>query len=234
MKWQYKTFLLNNKNYITCLILALLPLICVLAIGRDYIYFRTFFFLLAGYLLGNKWGTLSQVLFCGLLLIINPSWLGQSSNFIEQIGFYLGGIIIAYWIGSYHTKSKLPIVVSIIVALFFVFAIFLIYQQSLKLPFYFIYPFIVAFAAFVYYFFRLFKKRRLVFLFSSGVILSYIFYFAFLYLAKRNLPLFDRPFILFTSLIPGDFLTLLVTAFIFPQIRGYLVNRNLIIVEKAS
>lgn len=234
MKWQYKTFLLNNKNYITCLILALLPLICVLAIGRDYIYFRTFFFLLAGYLLGNKWGTLSQVLFCGLLLIINPTWLGQSSNFIEQIGFYLGGIIIAYWIGSYHTKSKLPIVVSIIVALFFVFAIFLIYQQSLKLPFYFIYPFIVAFAAFVYYFFRLFKKRRLVFLFSSGVILSYIFYFAFLYLAKRNLPLFDRPFILFTSLIPGDFLTLLVTAFIFPQIRDFLISRKLIILENIS
>ncbi len=234
MKQQYKAFLFNNKIYITCLILALLPLICVLAVGRDYLYFRIFFPLLAGYLLGKNLATLSQALFCGLLLIINPSWLGQSNNFLEQIGFYLGGIIIAYWVGSHYTKGKLPIVMGIIIALFFVFAIFLIYQQSLKLPFYFIYPFIVALAAFIYYFLRLFKKRKLVFLFSSGVILSYIFYFTFLYIAKRNLAWFERPFILFTSLIPGDFLTLLLTAFIFPQIREYLLNRNLIVLEKTS
>jgi len=130
--------------------------------------------------------------------------------------------------------KKLPIVISIIIALFFVFAAFLIYQQSRKLPFYFIYPFIIAFAAFVYYFFRLFKKRRLVLLFSSALVLSYILYFAILYIAKGNLSWFDRPFILFATIIPGDFLTMLVTTFILPQIRNYLVSRKLIALEEPS
>lgn len=234
MKQQFNSILSKRRNYISCLALALLPLICALAIGRDYIYFRSFFFFLSGYLLGRNLGMLSQVIFCSLLLIINPVWLGQAENFVEQIAFYLGGIIIAYWVGSYHQAKKLPIIISFIIALFFVFAAFLIYQQSLKLPYYFVYPFIVALAAFIYYFFRLFKKRKLVLLFSSSLVLSYIFYFVLVYLVKRNLSWFDRPYILFTTIIPGDFLTLLVATFILPQIRDYLVSHNLIALKQPS
>ena len=205
---------------------SVLTLGCCLAARESFIYFRTFFFLSAGLILGKKWGSLSQALFLAILFIISPSWLPSGATFYPYIGFLLGSLCLTYWVGWGRSYNKIPVTVTFVVAVFLVFMVALVYSQSKLMHPYFPYPFIIAMAAFIYYFFRMFKSRQLIQLLAFGLIINYLFSALFSFSTQLKSPWF-QPFIrVYLNLIPGDFLSLLVVAFIIPPIVPFLVKKK--------
>ena len=208
------------------LAISVVTLACCLGARENFIYFRTFFFFSAGLILGKKWGSLSQALFLAMLLIISPSWLPSGATFYPYIGFLLGSLCITYWVGWGRSYNKVPTMVTFVVGGFLVFIVALVYSQSKAMHPYFPYPFIIALAAFVYYFFRMFKSRQLIYLLTCGLIINYLFSTLFSFSTQLKSPWF-QPFIqVYLNLLPGDFLSLLVVAFIIPPMVPFLVKKK--------
>lgn len=207
--------------------IIVLTLACCLGAREKFIYFRTFFFFLAGLILGKKWGSLSQALFLAMLFIISPSWLPSGAAFYPYIGFLIGGLLITYWVGWGRSYNKVPPTVTLVVVVFLVFMVALVYSQSRAMHPYFPYPFIIAMAAFVYYFFRMFKSRQLIQLLACGLIINYLFSALLSFSSQLNHTWF-RPFIqVYLNLVPGDFLSLLVIAFIIPPMVPFLIKKKI-------
>ena len=112
------------------------------------------------------------------------------------------------------------------------FTIALVYSQSKLMHPYFPYPFIIALAAFIYYFFRMFKRRQLIQLLAVGLIINYLFSTLFSFSTQLKSSWF-QPFIrAYLNLVPGDFLSLLVVTFIIPPIVPFLVKKKVMEEEK--
>jgi len=205
---------------------SILTLGCCLGARESFIYFRTFFFFPAGLILGKKWGSLSQALFLAMLFIIFPSWLPSGATFYPYIGFLLGSLCMTYWVGWGRGYNKVPPTVTFVVVVFMIFMVALVYSQSKLMHPYFIYPFIIALAAFIYYFFRMFKSRHLVQLLVSGLIINYLISTLFSFSTQLKSPWF-QPFIrVYLNLVPGDFLSILVIAFIIPPMVPLLIKKK--------
>lgn len=206
--------------------ISVLTLACCLGAKENFIYFRTSFFFASGLILGKKWGSLSQAIFLAMLFIISPSWLPSGASFFPYIGFLLGSLCLTYWVGWRRSYNRVPATVSFAVVVFLVFTVTLVYSQSKVMHPYFPFPFIIALSAFVYYFFRMFKSRHLIQLLAFGLIVNYLFSALFSFSTQLKSPWF-QPFIrLYLNLVPGDFLALLVVAFIIPPMVPFLVKKK--------
>ncbi len=205
---------------------SVLTLACCLGAKESFIYFRTFFFFTSGLILGKKWGSLSQAIFIAILFIIYPSWLPSGTSFYPYIGFLLGSLFLTYWVGWRRSYNKVPATVSFAVVVFLVFTVALVYSQSKIMHPYFPFPFIIALAAFIYYFFRMFKSRHLIQLLTFGLILNYLFSALFSFSTQLKSPWLQSFIRVYLNLIPGDFLALLVVAFIIPPMVPFLVKKK--------
>jgi biotin transport system substrate-specific component len=98
---------------------------------------QTFFVLIAGVLLGRKWGGLSQIIYVGIGVLGIP-WFAGSSIFGPTGGYLIGFILAAFFLGYViDTYVHLRNFVSILLLMLFA-SFFLIYIPGLiQLGFYF-------------------------------------------------------------------------------------------------
>jgi hypothetical protein len=190
--------------------------------GRDLIYFRTFFFALAGFILGKRLGTAGGALFVLGVLILDHDWFLRQLSYGGISLYLVSGITISYWVGSFKGTTKVHPSLSISIVLFFIFAGYVVYIESLNWPIYFLYPFLIAASALIYYFLRLLKERRLIQILFSGLILSYLLAFGLSFIIRGEVSFQSYSTTIFISLVPGDILTLTALAIIYPHLSHHL------------
>jgi len=206
-----------DKKIYWFLSLTLIPIFLYALAGKDLIYFRSFFFALFGLILGKRWGSLAGAVFVVGVFALDRIWFLNELSLGGISLFLLTGIIISFWVGAYKDLPRVPLSLSLAIVVFFIFVGYLIYLESLNWPIYFLYPFLIAASALIYYFFRLIKERTLIQIFLSGLILSYLLAWGINLLIQGKTAFASYNTLVLISLIPGDILTLATLAIIYPH-----------------